>query len=171
MRSTYFITAVLSATLPFSSLPNWRQKSELATNHVQTEQEFKPPTASFRVPAEYEPISAVIVGFKSYSLMLSEIARQVTTVAGAELWAVMGPKTITGVNNTRYKTFDYSLDSVWMRDYGPVGLLESDDKVGSLDTIYRHYQYRLKDDKLPTILSNFNRMPVYDTPIILGTQI
>ena len=70
-----------------------------------------------------------------------------------------------------YKTFDYSLDSVWMRDYGPVGLLESDDKVGSLDTIYRHYQYRLKDDKLPTILSNFNRMPVYDTPIILGTQI
>ena len=118
MKSTLLFQFVYSLSINNNQdLPIWRHEHEVESLIIQLPTNFQPPPSSFRVPAEYEPVEAVVIGYKSYGIMLQEIARVVTTIANAQLWAVMGPISISGTNASRYKTFNYQLDSVWMSFY------------------------------------------------------
>ena len=166
---------VLASTLVLAgpvleSLPNWLHSSETRETlqdygSTQNEASVAPPQG-FRVPAEYEPVDAVVISYMTFTPMLLQIAKTVTTLSNAQVWAVNGPFNLNGVNQSLYKRLVYQLDSVWMRDYGAVGVT-SQGKVGYLDTVYRHYKYRFRDDKLPTALSSWQNMSVYPTPLIL----
>ncbi|MDD5210089.1 MAG: agmatine deiminase family protein [Elusimicrobiales bacterium] len=149
-------------------LPNWIDKSrEKADGRAP----ILAPTvrgvtpSDFRMPAEYEPVSAVAVGWASYTPMLTSIAKAVTGDAKAQLWAVGGPASISGVPATSYSRITAPLDSVWMRDYGPFGV--SGGKPGIVDSIYRHYQYRRNDDAVPGVLGKAKNIGVYAMPIIM----
>ena len=122
--------------------------------------------SDFRMPAEYEPVSAVAIGWAAYTPMLTSIAKAVTGVAKAQLWAVAGPNSISGVPATSYSQISAPLDSVWMRDYGPFGITGSG-QLGIVDTVYRHYQYRREDDALPSSLGKALGAVVFGTSLIL----
>ena len=78
-------------------LPNWVDTS-------REKADGKPPVSfatrrgvtpsDFRMPAEYEPVSAVAIGWAAYTPMLSSIAKAVTGPANAQLWAVGGPSSL-----------------------------------------------------------------------------
>jgi len=123
--------------------------------------------SDFRMPAEYEPVSAVAIGWAAYTPMLTSIAKAVTGVAKAQLWAVAGPNSISGVPATSYSQISAPLDSVWMRDYGPFGVSANTGKPGIVDSIYRHYQYRRNDDAVPAALGKAKSIGVYGMPIIM----
>lgn len=149
-------------------LPNWVDKSRETADG-------KPPVSfatrrgvtpsDFRMPAEYEPVSAVAIGWAAYTPMLSGIAKAVTGPGRAQLWAVGGPASISGVPAASYSRISAPLDTVWMRDYGPFGV--SGGKVGIVDSIYRHYQYRRNDDAVPGVLGKAKGIGVYGMPIIM----
>lgn len=149
-------------------LPNWidqnREKADgRAPVMAPTVRGITP--SDFRMPAEYEPVAAVAIGWAGYTPMLGSIARAVTGPAKAQLWAVAGPTSISGVPAASYTKISAPLDTVWMRDYGPFGV--SGGKPGIVDSIYRHYQYRRNDDAVPGVLGKAKGIGVYGMPIIM----
>ena len=149
-------------------LPNWIDKSREKADGkapVMAPSLRGVTPSDFRMPAEYEPVSAVAIGWAAYTPMLSSIAKAVTGPANAQLWAVGGPSSISGVAAAKYTRISAPLDTVWMRDYGPFGVAGG--KPGIVDSIYRHYQYRRNDDAVPGVLGKAKNIGVYGMPIIM----
>jgi len=177
MKKTNLLAAVSFLTL-FSSgafaldlnkpLPNWidhsREKADGRAPILAPTRRGVTPS-DFRMPAEYEPVSAVAIGWAAYTPMLTSIAKAVTGPGNAQLWAVGGPSSISGVPAAKYTKISAPLDTVWMRDYGPFGVAGG--KPGIVDSVYRHYQYRRNDDAVPGVLGRAKNIDVFGMPIIM----
>ena len=151
-------------------LPNWidagREKADGRPPVMAPTMRGTTPS-DFRMPAEYEPIGAVVMGWAAYTPMLTGIAKAVTGPGKAQLWVVAGPASIPGVPAASYININAPLDTVWARDYGPVGLSAGTGRPGIVDAISRHYQYRRADDAVPTVLGKAKGIGVYAMPIIM----
>ncbi len=148
-------------------LPNWLAPSEkIQASQPDTSANSAPPS-DFRLPAEYEPAGAVVVSWAAYTDMLTAIAQAVTGRAGARIWAVAGPESIPGVPAASYSKINAKINSVWTRDYGPFGISAGQNKIGIVDTVYRHYQYRTNDDAMPLNLGKAVGVSVYGSSLIL----
>ena len=148
-------------------LPNWIDPSrEQIKNQFAAPPRATPPP-DFRVPAEYEPVGAVVISWAGYTDMLSSIAKAVTGPGKAQIWAVAAPSSLPGVPAASYSQVDAPIDTVWVRDYGPFGLSARQAKVGIVDAIYRHYQYRQNDDALPVNLGKARKIDVFGMQLIL----
>ena len=151
-------------------LPNWvdqsREKADGKAPIMAPTMRGTTP-ADFRMPAEYEPIGAVVMGWAAYTPMLTAIAKAVTGPAKAQLWMVGGPSSIPGVPAASYTRINAPLNTVWTRDYGPVGLSAGTGRPGIVDSIYRHYQYRRDDDAVPGVIGKTKGIGVYAMPIIM----
>jgi len=148
-------------------LPNWLdlKREEKKTDSISISKAL--PPSDFRIPAEYEPASAVLISYAGYSTMLQDIAKAVTNQANAYIWVMSGPSSMSGVPKEKYVNFSIPVDTVWMRDYGPFGLSKKLEKVGIVDTVYRHYQYRPDDDAVPQKVGEVQNIPVYGADLIL----
>ncbi|OGR44536.1 MAG: hypothetical protein A2X35_00285 [Elusimicrobia bacterium GWA2_61_42] len=151
-------------------LPNWidagREKAD-GKAPVMAPSRRGPTPADFRIPAEYEPVGAVVLGWAGYTGMLNGIAKAVTGPGKAQIWAVAGPASIQGVPPASYTRISAPVDTVWVRDYGPFGLSAGQGRPGIVDSIYRHYQYRRNDDAVPAVLGKVKKIDVFGIPIIL----
>ncbi|MHB0996011.1 MAG: agmatine deiminase family protein [Elusimicrobiales bacterium] len=151
-------------------LPNWvdpsREKADGRPPVMAPTLRGTTPS-DFRMPAEYEPIGAVVMGWAAYTPMLTGIARAITGPAKAQLWMVAGPASIPGVPAASYTRINAPLNTVWTRDYGPVGLSAGTGRPGIVDSIYRHYQYRRDDDAVPGVIGKAKGIGVYAMPIIM----
>lgn len=162
----FFNLAVYADEIP---LPNW-----LDTKREKKILEIPPPiitkvipSSDFRTPAEYEPVYAVAVSYRGYTTMIKEIAKAVSNDVGVYVWVMSGPSTISGVPQNKYVNFTIPVNTVWMRDYGPIGISKHRESVAIVDTIYRHYQYRVDDDAVPQRLAKAQGLTLYQAPVIL----
>ena len=160
------ITSGASALDLKNPLPNWVDPSrEAVLKSLPKAAAPTVPPAGFRIPAEYEPVAAVVVGWACYTDMLASIAAAASGPGHAKVFGVEAPASISGVPAASYKAFNIPIDTVWMRDYGPFGM--SSGKLGIVDTVYRHYQYRHNDDTLPTNLGKAVGASVFGANFIL----
>lgn len=149
-------------------LPNWLDKArEKPAARLAKLASTEPPPSDFRFPAEYEPVAAVVISWAGYTNMLTAIAKGVTGPGNAQLWAAGAPATIQGVPNAKYTVLKAPMDTVWVRDYGPFGVSARQSKVGIVDTVYRHYQYRTDDDAFPGNLGRIKKIDVYGVNLIV----
>ena len=151
-------------------LPNWvdkgREKADGRAPVMAPTMRGATP-ADFRMPAEYEPVGAVVIGWAGYTGMLANIGKAVTGPGKAQLWGVGAPASISGVPAASYTRIPAPLDTVWMRDYGPFGVSAGTGRPGIVDSIYRHYQYRRNDDAVPGVIGKAKGIGVYAMPIIM----
>ena len=130
-----------------------------------------PPPENFRIPAEYEPVKAIVMGWSGYTSMLKDIARVAATDGDAEVWAVRGPSSISGVPAEKYVRMNFRLNTVWSRDYGPFGVIQGTPakptSLGIVDAVYRHYSYRRYDDQVPTRIAENRNVDSYAMDLIL----
>lgn len=150
-------------------LPKWideKREKRLIDSFPDFETKTIPPL-DFRTPAEYEPVHAVVVSYTGYTTMIKEIAKSVSNYAGSYVWVMSGPSSMAGVPQDKYVNFSIPIDTVWMRDYGPFGISKQKEKIAIVDTVYRHYQYRVNDDKVPQKIGSIQRIDVYQLPLIL----
>lgn len=149
-------------------LPNWLDESREQAHAVKAEDTAlrAVPPAGFRIPAEYEPVGAVVISWAGYTDMLASIAQAVTGPGKAYLYAMQAPGTLPGVPAQRYKALNIPIDTVWVRDYGPFGLT-GPGKLGIVDSVYRHYQYRQDDDAMPANLGRAIGVEVFGVSLIL----
>jgi len=178
MKKTNFLALSLLSILSTGAfaldlnkpLPNWidsgREKADGKPPVVSATRRGVTPS-DFRIPAEYEPVGAVVMGWAGYTGMLNGIAKAATGPGKAQVWAVAGPAGIAGVPAASYTRISAPLDTVWVRDYGPFGLSAGQGRPGIVDSIYRHYQYRRNDDVVPAVVGKAKKIDVFGIPIIL----
>lgn len=150
-------------------LPNWATEAEEAlqrSTDAPSSDADAPPPAGFRVPAEYEPVEAVVMTYTGSTSMLRDISAAVAK-AGAKVWMVAGPSKINGVPAEQYKVLGYEYNSIWARDYGPFGIDEATGKLAIVDTVYRHYASRRADDAIPCKLAGTLGAGCFNTSLIL----
>ncbi|OGS11445.1 MAG: hypothetical protein A2234_04260 [Elusimicrobia bacterium RIFOXYA2_FULL_58_8] len=152
-------------------LPNWldpsrEQAGKPLPGSSSSAIEPAVPPAGFRIPAEYEPVGAVVISWAGYTDMLTSVARAVTGPGKAQVFGVWAPETLPGVPAGRYKALDIPVDTVWVRDYGPFGLT-GPGRLGIVDSVYRHYQYRQSDDAMPASLGKTMGVDVFGVKVIL----
>ncbi len=149
-------------------LPNWATPDELRRQTASRPQYHlgDPPQGDFRIPAEFEPVQAVVMTWAGFQTMLTSIAKGVMN-ADAEVWMVGGPASIAGIDSEYYRAFNFSYNSVWVRDYGPFGIREESGGLGIVDTVYRHDQTRPYDDQIPCKVASEVQVGCYTTSLIL----
>lgn len=169
--SFLFILSVRAFALDLNNpLPNWidptRERADGKLPLINVVRSKAMPAADFRIPAEYEPVGAVVISWAGYTGMLTSIARAAAGPGRAQVWGVAAPTSIAGVPSDKYSSIDLPIDTVWVRDYGPFGL-SGQGRLGIVDTIYRHYQYRRDDDAMPASLGSAKKIEVFGMPIIV----
>jgi len=125
------------------------------------------PPSDIRLPAEYEPTDAVVMSYKAYPYILQQLSIEIAK-ADAKVLMVNGPASLGGVPSDKYFPISLYVNSVWARDFGPVGVLQNNgSEAAVIDTRYRHYQSRIYDDNIPCSIAQQEGMPCYTTDLIL----
>ncbi|HLO41480.1 MAG TPA: agmatine deiminase family protein [Phycisphaerales bacterium] len=133
------------------------------------------PTGPVECPAEYEPMAAIMMSWESFTPVLVEMAKHITTTGNADVYMVVDTAseqtTATnslaagGVNMARVKFFIRTTDSVWIRDYGPRYIYE-----GGVRAIVDHTYNRPRpnDDALSPWYGPQVGQQVYDVGLVHG---
>ena len=125
------------------------------------------PPADIRLPAEHEPTTAVVMSFKGYTSVLEQLAIEIAK-ANADVLMINGPQSLGGVPSDQYVTISLPSNSVWARDFGPIGVFYNNGTESAIiDTRYRHYLKRIGDDNVPCGIAKQQGMPCYTTDLIL----
>ncbi len=98
-----------------------------------------PPAGDIRCAAEYEPMDGIVVGYEgstSWLNILAQLGAQVTTTGNAKFYVITDsgsePADATnrlnsfGANLSNVVFMSRTLDSIWMRDYGPRYIYQGD---------------------------------------------
>ncbi|MBL8763726.1 MAG: agmatine deiminase family protein [Phycisphaerae bacterium] len=137
-----------------------------------------PPTGPVRCVAEYEPMQGILVswiGSSSWLTILAQMGAQITTIGNAD-YDVIVPNAATqssatsllngaGANMSRVKFFTRTLDTIWIRDYGPRYIYQ-----GNCRAIVDHTYNRPRpnDDAFSQWWGPQRKQPVYDIPLVHG---
>lgn len=136
------------------------------------------PTGPVHCAAEYEPMQAILLswnGTGTWLTIVAQMAGRITTVGNAQAWVVVRDVTAentartqitaTGADMTKVRFFRRTLDSIWIRDYGPRYIFQGDCRA-IVDHVYN--RPRPNDDALPGWLGTQLKQPVYEIPLIHG---
>lgn len=115
---------------------------------------------AFRLPGEFEPVTDVLLVWEEeQAIFLTDViaeARKQARVtllvpAGAEQWRVEEELLLAGVEPSEIRFFEVSVESMWIRDFGPRAVRSAEGEVRLLDLEYR---VRVADDAVPGAISN-----------------
>jgi agmatine deiminase len=136
-----------------------------------------PPTGPVRCVAEYEPMDGIIVSWMASQSILAQMGFYVTTVGNANLYVAL-PNAATqpsaqatlvaaGANMGRVKFMipSTSLNSVWVRDYGPRYIYQ-----GQCRAVVDHKYNRPRpaDDVFPLAFSQYKHHAFYEHQLVHG---
>jgi agmatine/peptidylarginine deiminase len=141
---------------------------------------FTPPSdyPNIRAAAEYEPMDAIIFswnGSSSWLNIVTQMVRHVTTSGNADAVVYVDlPSQVAGVTSTlvsggadpaRVKVLSRTLDSIWLRDYGPRYIYEGDVR-SVIDHTYN--RPRPNDNNLNVFHANVFNHTRYEIPLVHG---
>lgn len=135
-----------------------------------------------RIPGEFGRMSAVLLSanelvryhpklFANLVGRISERAPVIAIVANAEL-VLDGREALedAGVDRSRVHFLLHHLDSMWIRDFGPIFVRRSDGTAAVIDTFYASrgdVGARELDDRFPVVVANALNLPCMYVPISL----
>ncbi len=139
-----------------------------------------PPATPVRAVAEYEPTSALCLSWEGGTTLtniLADMAVHVTNPAtgNADLWIGVDSTTVRnsaqavlqgrGVNMARVNFVIRTMDSIWMRDYGPRYVYQGQCRA-IVDHVYN--RPRPNDDTFPAAYGTLRRHARYEIPLTHG---
>lgn len=151
-------------------LPNYLSPTEVKElNHYRPPQPkgiTHPPLAPVRNAAEWEESQAVLISWKSgYETFLSEIIKYAREEAMVYIYCsdsntVKSYLTSHGISTSNTRYIISSLNSVWIRDFGPNSIYRNDvDSLYLVDWVYN--RPRPQDDASPQLFANRVQLPLY----------
>lgn len=177
-----FLTAALAL------LPLWAMAAEIPTSlpRQMTEQEVKVwpryleqvqkenaqnieslPSANVHSLGEWEESEGVMINWKNASLVkaLAEngnVKALATSESDKNSWVrFIGNQNIESSRVSFYVT---SLDSMWVRDYGPWWIVDGTGTFGIVDTIYN--RPRPRDDVFPQFVADQLKVPIFKPNLV-----
>lgn len=180
MKRLQMITALLAMTMVLvragaepaaGELPHGFSPEELLRKHeIGTYvPATAPPPAGTRNPAEYEPMSGVLIRWPlgvPYRLLdsLSDHTKLWMVVSSASQSSCQTGLTNNGVNMANVGYILTSTDSYWIRDYGPWFVMRPDGRPGIFDFAYN--RPRPLDDAVPGAIGAAWGVPVYSSVLV-----
>ena len=154
-------------SLPKFALPN-EQEAHEAPDASEAPLSFDP----LKVPPEYSAQSAVVISWNGDLSFLGNIAQAAGEISNMQIWAVGGPeKAPKGVLQSKYKSIQCDTDTMWMRDFGPIGFFQNlqggATSLGLSDVFYRLYRSRTYDDAVPTCMGGRLNLPVVKSGFVM----
>jgi agmatine deiminase len=165
------VLASAYASSPERPLPVYETEAERSLRHLigELHRPTSPPPGPVRCPAEFEPMDGVLISWSFswwediYVWMVSEIVQSCTAYIvvenSSERQQVINELQSHGVPLDNVEFIIESLNSVWMRDYGPWFIVPPSGEMGITDFIYN--RPRPLDDVFPQRLGNLWSMDVY----------
>lgn len=138
------------------------------------------PTGPFRAVAEYEPMDGLIVSWEggaTITAILAQMARHVTdplsgnanVYVACDSTAVRNNATTAltnaGADMSRVSFIVRTMDSVWMRDYGPRYIYEGECRA-IVDHVYN--RPRPNDNTFPIAFAAYKHHAIYELPLVHG---
>ncbi len=128
-----------------------------------------PPPAGTRNPAEYEPMTGVLVRWPlgvPYNLLdsISDHTKLWMVVSSANQSACQSGLTSNGINMANVGYVIASTNSIWTRDYGPWFVMKPDGRQGIFDFAYN--RPRPQDDAVPGVIGAAWSLPVYSSVLV-----
>lgn len=127
----------------------------------------QPPPPPVRLSAEWEEVQALLVSWRDqHSVLLREIVRHGSQAAKVIIFAsnpsaVSSYLTAGGVSLSNVEILSPDYDSIWIRDYGPWTIYQSDvDSLMIADWIYNR-PWRPNDNNIPVFIAEHLGLPVY----------
>jgi len=126
-----------------------------------------PPSFPVRTAAEWEEMGSVLVSFQYYEDFLTEIIRYAREEAHVYVFCddsnyVKNYLQSAGVDLSNISYFEHSMNSVWIRDYGPNNIYKND--VGDLSLVdWIYNRNRPDDDASPDYFAQQTGIPIYGT--------
>ncbi|HUN80511.1 MAG TPA: hypothetical protein VMV81_03280, partial [Phycisphaerae bacterium] len=124
-------------------------------SHVRSVGVTAPPTGPIHCAAEYEPMEAIVLSWKTYPSVQTPMGVNITTTGSADLYVVCDNASVQasanssltsgGANMSRVHYYIRTTDTVWVRDYGPRYIFEGNCRA-LVD--HRYNRPRPNDDAL-----------------------
>jgi agmatine/peptidylarginine deiminase len=175
------LLVVLLAITPVENdefLPQWMTAEELlrvdeiGKGHVVT----APPGGWVETPGEFEKLRGVFITWRygygsGLDVIFREIVREVVDVSkayiiirsGSEQSNVTSYLNNGGVALDSVEFYQYSNNSIWIRDYGPWFMRKADNSEGIVD--FQYNRPRPLDDTIPWRIGASWSIPVYGSPL------
>jgi agmatine deiminase len=138
----------------------------------------QPPTGPVRCPGEYEPCDGIIVawqGLTAWTNIHRQMGAHITTTGDADLYVVVdnpteqatvqSQLTVAGANMARVRFITRTIDTIWLRDYGPRYIYEGNTRA-IVDHVYN--RPRPNDDTFPVAFATYKHHARYALPLVHG---
>ena len=126
-----------------------------------------PPSFPVRTAAEWEEMGSVLISFQYYESFLTEIIRYAREEAHVYVFcddsnSVKNYLQSAGVDLSNISYFEHSMNSVWIRDFGPNNIYKNDvEDLSLVDWVYN--RNRPDDDASPDYFAQQTGIPIYGT--------
>ena len=126
----------------------------------------------YRPRGEFEPIGAVLMTWPDSPSLVDEFIEIIRTIHAGDAWVyfyVRSPLqqrfitrklTEAGIDQTRIHWIKQRLNSMWMRDYGPVFVYDEAASWAVAD--FHYYRQRPADDRTPSLFASSFGVPLID---------
>lgn len=154
------------------------ERAYLAEHPLVPERSGGAPTGPLWCPPEYAPCEAVLIaweGSSSWNSILAQMAAQITTVGDAKVIVGVDSASVensartvlanAGTNMARVSFVVKTLDTIWIRDYGPRFVYENGVRV-VVDHTYN--RPRPNDNAFNDFFCAEKGIPQYDIPLVHG---
>ncbi len=134
-----------------------------------------PPIGPVQCAAEYDPTSGILLAWEGFSSIVAEMAAKITTVGNADAIIVIDQSgeqsqalsqiASYGGDTNRVKFIYRTIDTIWIRDYGPRYIYEGDCRA-IVDHTYN--RPRPNDNALNSFVASSLGHALYELPLVHG---
>jgi len=134
-----------------------------------------PPVGPIHCVAEYEPMEGVLLAWEGWSAIVAQMAAHITTTGNADAIIVIdqtGEDTTAsaliasyGGDLSRVKFVTRTIDTIWIRDYGPRYIYEGECRA-IIDHTYN--RPRPNDNDLNNYFATVKSHKLYEIPLVHG---
>ncbi|MBC8200685.1 MAG: agmatine deiminase family protein [Planctomycetes bacterium] len=134
-----------------------------------------PPVGPIHCVAEYEPMDGILLAWEGYASIVSEMAARITTVGNADAIVVIDQPNEEsqalsqiasyGGDISRVKFIYRTIDTIWIRDYGPRYVYEGECRA-IVDHTYN--RPRPNDNALNSFVAEELGHKLYELPLVHG---
>ena len=134
-----------------------------------------PPSGPIHCAAEYEPTDGILLSWEGFSDIVAEMAARITTIGEADAVIVIDQSNEQsqalsaiasyGGDTTRVKFFYRTVDTIWIRDYGPRYIYEGECRA-IVDHTYN--RPRPNDNALNGHFAEEVGHALYELPLVHG---
>jgi agmatine deiminase len=183
-----FLTSVLILSANALSIPSYPEGGVIPRNMTKEEARYvknnpitvprgvtSPPVGPVHCVAEYEPMDGILLAWEGFSSVVSEMAARITTIGDANAIIVIDQSgeqsqalsqiASYGGDTSKVKFIYRSIDTVWIRDYGPRYIYEGDCRA-VVDHTYN--RPRPNDNALNSFVAESLGHKLYALPLVHG---